>query len=405
MAGPDGRVRNHGLQGWGLTRRFEGVRAAAPSAARTPFGFLGEIDVESGSTSTSWKMVHCEPHIAWDETQLIDAASGDAGSQGSPRILLVGLSHDLELANLARRLSHTPATVRVLLLDRLSALPTWRSSSAPLDEFDVGYCRAYRSDRPVHYHFDQTLRQSESWGQVDNDVRRYAAEQVDTLFWALMARYRVAHWVNSPWNVRLAENKLTQLDVAESLGFVVPRTLVSSQRDEVRSFMSGLPNGVVSKSLDSPITNPGSEVTPFQYTSPVGPATVQDMGFPQLYQERVAHQEEFRVTVVGHQIFAAKVEANGTDGSADWRIATGNHAAFEATLLPDDVRARVSDMMTRLDLQVGGIDLLRTGDGIYFLEVNPSCAFLWLERSLEIEISNAVMRLLLSHSGNPVTRM
>ncbi|WP_344225015.1 hypothetical protein [Kocuria atrinae] len=282
------------------------------------------------------------------------------------------------------------------MLDKLPTLPTWRSSAGPLEEFDIGYSRAYRSDRPVNYHFDQTLRQSESWGLVDVHIRRYAAEQVDTLFWALMARYRVARWVNSPWSVRAAENKLSQVDAAASCGFAVPQTLVSSRRDEVLSFMSGHRNGVVSKSLDSPITNPGEEVTRFQYTSPVDSASVQDTRFPRLYQEKVAHQEEFRVTVVGRQIFAAKVDASGDAGSADWRILADNHAAFEATLLSDAVRAQIFDLMDRLDLQVGGIDLLHAGDGIYFLEVNPSCAFLWLERSLEIEISSAVIRLLLS---------
>lgn len=350
----------------------------------------------TGSKSTEWKTVYCAPHIAWHETQLIGASLGDSGAPGSPRILLVGLSHDLELASLARKLSHTQASTRVLLLDQLPALPTWRSSSTPLEEFDVGYCRAYQSDHPVHYHFDQTLRRSESWELVDSDIRRYAAEQVDTLFWALMSRYRVAHWVNSPWKVRQAENKLTQLDVAASCGFDVPQTLVSSRIDEVRSFMSGLPNGVVSKSLDSPITRPGEEVTNFQYTSTVDSASVRETGFPRLYQERIAHQEELRVTVVGRQIFAAKVDTSGDPETADWRISANNHAAFEAVRLPDAVRSQTSDLMARLDLQVGGIDLLRAGDGTYFLEVNPSCAFLWLERSLEVEISSAVMRLLLS---------
>lgn len=125
------------------------------------------MNMELGSTSAEWTVVHGPPHITWDETQLIGATpEGDIPS-GAPRILLVGLSHDLELANLARRLSHTPAAVRVLLLDLLSELPIWQSPSAAADEFDVGYCRAYRSDRAMPYFFDRSLRKSESWGQVD----------------------------------------------------------------------------------------------------------------------------------------------------------------------------------------------------------------------------------------------
>lgn len=51
--------------------------------------------------------------------------------------------------------------------------------------------------------------------------------------------------------------------------------------------------------------------------------------------------------------------------------------------------------MTQLGLQVSGFDLLHTGRRFYFLEVNPSCAFLWLELALEIEITSAAIRLLL----------
>lgn len=367
------------------------------SAARTPFGFLKENDVEAGFAASEWKLVHCAPHIGWDESQLLGLSSDALGDAGSPRILLVGLSHDLELANLARRLSHTPARISVLLLDLLPTLPTWHSSSAgQQEEFDVGYCRAFRSDRPIHYHFDRTLRQSESWGMVDVGLRRYAAEQVDTLFWALMSRYRVARWVNSPLSVRAAENKLSLMDVARACGFDVPQTLVSSHRDEVLAFMAGLRNGAVCKSLDSPVTSPGQEVTRFQYTSLVEPESVEDSRFPRLYQEKIRPEAEIRVTVVGRQIFAAKVRPTQGADATDWRISTENHAAFEATLLPDEVRAQVSDLMERLDLQVGGIDLLLAQGGTYFLEVNPSCAFLWLERALEVEISSSILRALMS---------
>lgn len=353
--------------------------------------------MEVGLVASEWKLVHCAPHIDWDESQLLGLSSDAPEGAGSPRILLVGLSHDLELANLARRLSHTPARISVLLLDLLPTLPTWLSAPAgQQEEFDVGYCRVFRSDRPVHYHFDRTLRQSESWAMVDIGLRQYAAEQVDTLFWALMTRYRVARWVNSPLNVRAAENKLSQMDVARDCGFDVPQTLVSSHRDEVLAFMTRLRNGAVCKSLDSPVTSPGKEVTRFQYTSVVEPESVDDSGFPRLYQERIHPEAEIRVTVVGRQIFAAKVQPPQSADATDWRISTENHAAFEAILLPDEVRTQVTDLMARLELQVGGIDLLLAHDGTYFLEVNPSCAFLWLERALEIEISSAVMRLLLS---------
>lgn len=354
------------------------------------------MDNERDSASTEWTVLHGPPHIPWDESRLLGSEPSGARPPVFPRILLVGLSHDLELAHLARRLSHTSATLRIVLLDLITDLPTWHSSIDTSEEFDVGYCRAYRSDRPVHYHHDRSLRKSEAWGRVEADLGRYAAEQVDTVFWALMTRLRVARWVNSPWEVRAAENKLVQLDAALTCDFDVPRTLVTSDRDEISSFVKQFPDGAVSKSLDSPLTAPGEEVTAFRYTSLIDTDSIEGTTFPQLFQERIRPRMEFRVTAVGRQIFAAKVDTSTAGATSDWRSDTDNHTSFEATLLPDDLRSKVAEVMNRLCIQVGAVDLLYARGRYYFLEVNPSCAYLWLERSLEVGISSAVMRLLLT---------
>ena len=346
-----------------------------------------------GSTASEWRLNHCAPHLEWDQGRLLGSPLAEEHSSTAPRILLVGLSHDLELASLARLLSNAAVDVRILLLDMISDLPRWELFDLEPQEFDVGYCRAYRSDRPIPYHFDKTLRQSEPWGVVDVELRRYVAEQVDTLFWALMDRFRVDRWVNSPHSVRSAENKLIQLDVARRCGFCIPETLVSCRRDEVLRFVAELPHGAISKSLDSPVANPGQESSQFRYTSPVVPELIEEPRFPELIQERVRPQAELRVTVVGQQIFAAKIRSAQRGGPTDWRMSTDHHTRFEATSLTDSTRRQIQELMERLDLQVGGIDLLISEESTYFLEVNPSCAYVWLERSSDAMISRALMNL------------
>ena len=311
-------------------------------------------------------------------------------------MLLVGLSHDLELATIAGRLGRRGSDVSVLLLDHLESQPSWVLPEADLTQsFDIAFCRAHRADQPVHYHSDKTLRYGSLWKSVAARDRNFVSEQFNTLIWATLRKFEVGRWINAPWAVRDAENKLVQLTAAIEAGFATPRTLVSSHAGEVRAFAAQSARGVVVKSLDSPLVWEDDESAGFLYTSEVDVSQVSDTGFPRLFQERVDSQEELRITVVGRQMFAARVRHEDLDDGSDWRKSAASHQAFEPTLISASVRDQLAQVMRTLGLQIGGFDLLRSGDEVVFLEVNASCAYLWLERALETHITETVIQTLL----------
>lgn len=349
------------------------------------------------SSPDNWTRADIDPLMSWDDELLVGSGwRPSCANFTMPRVLLVGQSHDLELSTIARKLVNRGAFVRVLLVDQIASQPSMELLQHEGEaSFDIGFCRAYRGDRPVHYHFDKTLRRHAEWSAVPPTEQAFAAEQLNSLFWALMRRFEVSRWINSPWNVRDAENKLIQLDTAIRSGVKVPQTLATSRADDVRALAAKCSSGIIFKSLDSPIAHDPGETFKFFYTTPVDPTTLPDLKYPGLFQERIEPDEEFRITVVGRRMFAARIKRTPSN-TVDWRELAPSDAAFEATVVPDSVRGSVEQIMSRLDIAVGGVDFLRVGDEFYFLEVNPSGAFLWLERTLEMEISECLTHLILS---------
>lgn len=66
--------------------------------------------------------------------------------------------------------------------------------------------------------------------------------------------------------------------------------------------------------------------------------------------------------------------------------------------LPQSVLDKLRQLMDRLHLAFGCIDLIKTPAGEYvFLEVNPSGQWLWLDDQLGLGISAAVADWLVAH--------
>lgn len=111
---------------------------------------------------------------------------------------------------------------------------------------------------------------------------------------------------------------------------------------------------------------------------------------PVLFQEYI-EGTDVRVHVVGENVFATAVEANGMDyrysGDAQWR----------GTEIPDDIALRCIELAAWLQLELSGIDLrLRPDGGVTCFEVNPCPAFEAYEAATGQPLAAAVADLLSS---------
>jgi len=99
---------------------------------------------------------------------------------------------------------------------------------------------------------------------------------------------------------------------------------------------------------------------------------------PFFAQQAISEKTDIRVTVVGTSVWAHKILVNGEDTDGDWRLNKRDSLTYEPVGLPHEIEEKCIDLCKRLDLRFGGIDLMKTQDRYYFVEVNPTGEWAWL---------------------------
>ena len=200
--------------------------------------------------------------------------------------------------------------------------------------------------------------------------------------------FQRAFWINSYEAHLRGINKLLQLQVAGEVGLRIPRTLISNRPEDVRAFLAQKADAFIAKPL-SPLNWHGDDYLASAYTSHVTLADCADdqsiQWLPMIYQGQVRKAFELRVVVMGRSIFAAKIFSQELeDATLDWRIAQERpDLRYEPYVPSDDLRRRLLNLMDRLGLVFGSIDLIVDPDGeVWFLEVNEQGQFLFVEDRL-----------------------
>jgi hypothetical protein len=203
-----------------------------------------------------------------------------------------------------------------------------------------------------------------------------------------------------------AEGKLTNLTLAEELGFEIPPTLVSNDPREVRDFVRSHDGRVISKVTGQTLNNKFLAPDHVRLTDVM---THRDMGYIEsvrhmatIFQAYVPKRVELRVTIVGGEVFAAEIHSQVTKHTRhDWRRYDHGNTPMAPHRLPEAEARRCVELTRRLGLCYGTIDYVVTPDGRYvFLEINSNGQFLWVETMTGLPITRAVADLLCASSEN-----
>ncbi|MES2075175.1 MAG: hypothetical protein V4462_06085 [Pseudomonadota bacterium] len=213
-------------------------------------------------------------------------------------------------------------------------------------------------------------------------------ESEQALFGLLMALD--CYWIGHPAAVRAAMWKGEQLKRAMALGFRVPAGIVSNAPARVRAFRRGVPGDIVFKSMSTPALAADEVAEALRQTGGVATTIVDGEMMDHIdavaelacqFQEYIPKQYELRVTIIGEQLFAAKIHSQDDartmvdvrDMSAEIR--------YEATTLPAEIEHRCRAFVASYGLRFGALDLIVTPDGEHvFLENNPAGQFLYIEQ-------------------------
>lgn len=178
-------------------------------------------------------------------------------------------------------------------------------------------------------------------------------------------------------------SKLLQLQTAHALGFQCPLTLISNSPEQVIAFIRASEEETIFKSFMMAAWE-DSAVQATNFTSTV---RVEDLpseqilrSAPGIFQRKLDKQFEIRVTIMGNWLVAVKLDSQSLDDSRiDWRV-SGAAVPLEEVTLPVVVSRRCVELLRRLHLNFGCIDLIVTPEGEYvFLEVNQQGQWLWIE--------------------------
>jgi hypothetical protein len=191
-----------------------------------------------------------------------------------------------------------------------------------------------------------------------------------------------------------ARDKMRQLRVARDVGMAVPATLLSNDPEQVRRFAAELQGAVVAKMLHPfALGSPDDERVVF--TSPVRPEDLADLAglsrSPMVFQQAIRSVVELRVTVVGETALVAALD-RGPDQPVDWREDAPRLASrWEGGALTPSIQAQLAAILRKLGLRFGAFDLAVDDRGTcWFLEVNPSGEWLWLEQGIGLPIADAI---------------
>ena len=200
------------------------------------------------------------------------------------------------------------------------------------------------------------------------------------------------YWMSFPPNIQKAGYKPEQLKRARNLGFDVPRTVITSDPDKVREFYDLCHGEVVYKAISNGMyheTDPatGESRGKAIYSTPIQGKHLSILEnahvSPAMFQEYIQKHSEFRVTIIGDDLFVAEIDSQAQERTRyDWRHYDVPMLISEG-MLPGEIADRCFELVRSYDLNFGALDLILTPDGRYvFLEINPNGQWLWVQSRL-----------------------
>lgn len=234
--------------------------------------------------------------------------------------------------------------------------------------------------RPQRFSFAETLT-----GSVERFCELNCAHAMRGFFEILGERV-----VESPSRLEAASLKMARLRLAQHCGLAIPPTCITNDPGTARRFIESQPTSVVYKILQ------GNEVH-YTGTRVLQPSDLENLPLlrhaPVVFQRFIEPGFDVRVTIVGHEVFAAKLYSDRPEALADIR----NDTVCQITPyeLPSDFEERLRRLTAFFQLRFAAIDVRVDKNGKHhFLELNPAGQYLFVETATNLPITAALAKLL-----------
>lgn len=238
---------------------------------------------------------------------------------------------------------------------------------------------------------------------IDNQIsaehaKKFSLEE-STEFLNFLWNNLECFWVNHPLAIRKAESKILQLRLASECGLAIPKTLMTNDPKKVEEFYKLSDGLVASKVLGRGEVEYQKDYY-FIYTHKLSPEDQQNFSAvrfaPVIFQKYINKLTEIRVTVFGETVFACEIYSQDSDKTReDWRHYDFEKVKHKIHKLPSEIEKSCIELTKHLNLKFGAIDFILSPSGEYiFLELNPNGQWLWIEKLINLPMSETLINLL-----------
>lgn len=244
--------------------------------------------------------------------------------------------------------------------------------------------------RSVYYRAPTFLRETFN---LNSTPEEQLANSQWMAFFRNLTFFKNAFWVNNPIATFAAENKIYQLRIAEETGFFIPKTVVAN----FPCFFT-THKGYIIKSIDTALIKYDENHEAFAFTSVLSSEDLRNSDLniaPVMIQNQLDPKVDYRITIVGERVFASKIVLADKGVVGDWRKYK-DKVDFIDCKLPVIIEKQCVELVKKLHLQFGAIDLAYCEDKFYFIEINPTGEWAWLRNTLGQKIDEAICDVLVN---------
>lgn len=235
---------------------------------------------------------------------------------------------------------------------------------------------------------------SKKENQPSDAIKEFVTDQWHAFLTSLQSFNNIL-WINNPQKNTFAESKMNQLLLAKKIDLKIPKTCITTSKTDLKDFWKQCNNKIISKALYAPLIKEKSKEF-FIFSNrleDINNIDEEELSLsPTIFQEEIIRKTDYRVTVIGDTSFCVKITST-TPNTLDWRTIKEG-ILYERAELPHEITKKCHDLVRELGLVFGAIDIVESKEEFYFLEINPSGEWGWLQKNANIPIAETLVEYL-----------
>lgn len=227
---------------------------------------------------------------------------------------------------------------------------------------------------------------------------KFAQREMESVLSGFFKLIDESKWLNHPKYIFLSNNKIEQLSIARKIGFSIPNTIITCNKDVIRHFVEKQ-KSVIAKSVKHGFYAFNDEVY-LAFTQQIDDNYLDNIEeyatVPMIIQKRIEKEYDIRINVIGDKVFAAAILSQEYPISQlDWRVwdvCEKFDLKHKQIKLPEDIENSCIAINKHFHLGFSAIDMVLSKSGEYiFLELNPNGQWAWIEENTGYPLRDTII--------------